>query len=136
MESRLLTAIESVVEKTLERKLESVVAQLRFWSHMQLQDFRSDSTPSVQRADFKKHLVTHYQPECNTQAQASSASSLRCMVTGVTANWGDVQVRLQQSYLHSVLVVWCEKRACWQWKAHLSVSHPSCHSLGFVQCGM
>jgi hypothetical protein len=106
MEPLLLRAIESVVEKTvlksvqetvgsLEQTLGSAVAQLGFWSHMQLQDFRSDSTPSVQRAAFKKLLVTHYQPERNTEAQASTSSSLKCMVTGVTANWGDVQVRLQ-----------------------------------------
>jgi hypothetical protein len=106
MEPLLLRAIESVVEKTvlksvqetvgnLEETLGSAVAQLGFWSHMQLQDFRSDSTPSVQRAAFKKLLVTHYQLECDTEAQASTSSSLTCMVTGVTANWGDVQVRLQ-----------------------------------------
>lgn len=70
------------------QSLKSVEAGLELLWHLQLSDFLSDKTPSEQRHTFKPLLITHYQPE----APEKTPSLLKCMVTGVSVNYGDVVV--------------------------------------------
>jgi hypothetical protein len=89
-ESMILTKLHAVQEAVEENKdaTEALGAQLGVLSRLELEDFRSDGTPSVLRNEFKRHLIAHYEPEDN------SPFTLKCMATGLYINSGDIQVRL------------------------------------------
>lgn len=92
------------------QKLDFANAQLAWWSHLQLQSFRCDDTPSdYERAQYKEKLINHYQPHAvserpnssnspNSTGSGPSGESPQCthlerMDPGVTANIEDGQVR-------------------------------------------
>jgi hypothetical protein len=99
-EKMILTKLHAVQEAVEENKgaTEALGAQLGVRSCLELEEFRSDDTPSVLRKEFKPHLIAHYEAEDN------STYNLKCMVTGLYVNSEDIQVGLGIMHLITIPV--------------------------------